>query len=945
MRLISCHIENFGVLENKDINFSKGLNAYYKENGIGKTTLAAFIKAMFYGFDNKENKEFPDRLHYYPFKGGNVNYGGNLIFEFKNEIYRIEANFDSKSEKKDIIEVKDSKGNLILLDKKPGEYFFGIDLKSFTRTIYVSSNDLLIESTDSINKKLGGFVNDIDEAKLNKKIADKIKELESTRKNSLGIIEKYNLEINRLEGRILETNKLAEALPDKYIEYEKIEKEIKNLESKKFLAKDQEILKTKYEAYLNIVKELDKAKEEKEKIDILYPKGLPTLEELNLLKEYSQDENTIISKIKNFELTEEELNSYNDLESIFKNNHLNENEIATLREKLVNKNQAIEMKKNNIFSSEEKLELAQLKNLFKDDSLNEEKIILFDEKVLNYLAENKTLGIYDESIPTNISRIKDVLSIGIPTENRLNEINDKIKNYTENKEKIEVYNNEIYNLNNHKPIGALITLSLLSLLAIITGVVLTFYSRLLGISFISLGFIILLLDLVLLIKDNNKIFNQKSKEEIVKLKANNNAIASDLRAFFANYRMASDNFSTNYEKLKDDISTLKEYEEKRTNSANSYEANLRLLDEKKNEIILFYKKYDIIASDLSRLPILLKDKLNRYKELLEKQDRIEKLEDNAKRIIEDANKTIISILDSHQIFLEKELDSTSINKLESDSKRYLALKEKKENFSIASINFEENTKKIKHVLEKYDIKKVEDFTKQYVDLKQHKANYSRLENLLVEIEKRLDKYSEYKNIDIENESSLLSNEENIEEDIRISNQNLALVGKEIEDIEEKLSSIDDLNEEITKIKEKQNDSKNKLKKLKILQECFFEAENNLKEKYIGPMEASFIKYVNKINSKLSLNAKLDYNFNLKYDLYGKEREYKHLSEGQKACLALCMRFAMIENMYKEEKLFIVLDDPFINLDEKNLEKCLNVLNDLASEMQIIYFCCHKSRIS
>ncbi len=51
MRLISCHIENFGVLSNKDYTFGEGINSFCKENGVGKTTLAAFIRAMFYGFD------------------------------------------------------------------------------------------------------------------------------------------------------------------------------------------------------------------------------------------------------------------------------------------------------------------------------------------------------------------------------------------------------------------------------------------------------------------------------------------------------------------------------------------------------------------------------------------------------------------------------------------------------------------------------------------------------------------------------------------------------------------------------------------------------------------------------------------------------------------------------------------------------------------------------
>ena len=50
MKLIQCHIENFGGLSDVDFSFEDGLTVLYQPNGFGKSTLAAFIKAMFYGF-------------------------------------------------------------------------------------------------------------------------------------------------------------------------------------------------------------------------------------------------------------------------------------------------------------------------------------------------------------------------------------------------------------------------------------------------------------------------------------------------------------------------------------------------------------------------------------------------------------------------------------------------------------------------------------------------------------------------------------------------------------------------------------------------------------------------------------------------------------------------------------------------------------------------------
>ena len=54
MKLLKCHIENFGKLSNYDYSFEDGLNTIKEENGFGKTTFASFIKAMFYGMEAKK---------------------------------------------------------------------------------------------------------------------------------------------------------------------------------------------------------------------------------------------------------------------------------------------------------------------------------------------------------------------------------------------------------------------------------------------------------------------------------------------------------------------------------------------------------------------------------------------------------------------------------------------------------------------------------------------------------------------------------------------------------------------------------------------------------------------------------------------------------------------------------------------------------------------------
>ena len=93
MKLLNCYIENFGKLKAQSFEFTKGFNPILQNNGYGKTTLANFIKAMFYGLSatTKKDLEQNDRKKYAPWQGGA--YGGNLCFSIGEKSYKIERFF------------------------------------------------------------------------------------------------------------------------------------------------------------------------------------------------------------------------------------------------------------------------------------------------------------------------------------------------------------------------------------------------------------------------------------------------------------------------------------------------------------------------------------------------------------------------------------------------------------------------------------------------------------------------------------------------------------------------------------------------------------------------------------------------------------------------------------------------------------------------------------
>ena len=269
MKLISCHIENFGKLTNFNYDFKDGINTIKEENGFGKTTFADFIKAMFYGMEVKRNtKNLIDRKKYDPWQGGA--FGGNIVFETDNKKYKIER-FFSKKEADDTFKLYDLSTNLESTDfsSNIGEELFKINKEAFERSTFISGQNTETSMNDSINAKLGNILeneNDINTSDKALKILDEaIKIYKKT--GGRGEINEKLAEKTKLEQK-LEQSKIDEKnLEERKSKYENIKKQIKNLEEmqenyKKLLGlKIEEEAKTaKVEQYKTLVKNAEESK-------------------------------------------------------------------------------------------------------------------------------------------------------------------------------------------------------------------------------------------------------------------------------------------------------------------------------------------------------------------------------------------------------------------------------------------------------------------------------------------------------------------------------------------------------------------------------------------------------------------------------------------------------------------------------------------------------------
>ncbi len=120
------------------------------------------------------------------------------------------------------------------------------------------------------------------------------------------------------------------------------------------------------------------------------------------------------------------------------------------------------------------------------------------------------------------------------------------------------------------------------------------------------------------------------------------------------------------------------------------------------------------------------------------------------------------------------------------------------------------------------------------------------------------------------------------------------------------------------------------------------ADEALKVKYRAPLQNSLNKYLTHITES-SLKAQIDIDLNVSVEEMDGVKSTDYYSKGYQNLFEICKRFALTDVLFKKEKPFIVLDDPFYNLDDKKIEQAIKLINSLSEEYQIIYFVCHQSR--
>lgn len=282
MKILSCNINGFGGLADYSIDFNSGVSCIIEKNGFGKTTLAAFIKAMFFGMPTARKNsslDSSDRAKYNPWKA--ASFGGQLVFSLKGKNYRIIRKFDSKSPTRDEFMLLDADTGLEVSDfsENIGEEIFGLNEEAFVKSTFSNGSVNLDGLPENIRAKISSTVN----------VADDLDSFSVAEKNLKDALKDRKKQTDLCKQNIQNAKTLSERFKRENDEYSRINAQISELLNKLSSAEkeEQEIIKSynasaKLDADFIKKKNYDEANEKainlKEQIDSLsrkYTKEMP----------------------------------------------------------------------------------------------------------------------------------------------------------------------------------------------------------------------------------------------------------------------------------------------------------------------------------------------------------------------------------------------------------------------------------------------------------------------------------------------------------------------------------------------------------------------------------------------------------------------------------------------------------------------------------------------
>ena len=848
MKLLSYHIENYGKIHNADGQFNSGLTEFCEKNGYGKTTLASFIRAMFYGLPTytTKTKAFDDRQHFYPFEGGGK-FGGNLTFEMQGKVYKIERFFDKKSSKGDECRVYQDGVPFMGFGEEIGKEVFGLDEESFKKTVFITADEIEIESTHAINEKLnrdvvGGEDGDFEAAI---EALEKAKKSLKAGRGNNDLISGKKLEILDLTARIQNMQDTSDGLTVEYVEREGLTKEIAGLEADLKRAGEHNLILQKWETLDNLTAQTEQKQTALQGYREKYPKGMPTEEERKTLRVCIEEKSRLSGALQTAAFGEDKEKALAALTQKFAGGVPTNEEITEKQQALVRLATLTTEAKawQNRQQSEREKELAQR------------------------------------------------FAIGLPTDEALREKRAEAEEYKRREAQLKELHNALVNSAPTQPKGAgkLICFALAAVCVLVGGILTGLAQFIIGVPLLLVGLVLGGVGFVL--HGKGKASGLPTNDVTVKIaetQAQLRVLEEKIRAFTVLYRYYSEAGAIY------DFNALEE-------GVRAYRMQVQAMQEGE-------QRFACVIQEIEQIQEKTQAYLSQYGEVGD--------------LHEGLNRLILSVSSYQSLLADK--DSAS-GKTED-----------------ARVKISQCQNKINEVLQKYDLD--ENMGTMY-GLNALEVDFKRMQELRVDIADLEENLTNYKQ-----KNGLSERPQGQSGDVDELHARLSMLRKQLADCDKRIAEAERIVEGLPDTESELEQAEEKLEEYKQRHQLFSDtidalkgAEKSLKDRYVAPIKERFSYYAEALERVLDEKISMDSDYRVKFERGGEERSERHLSAGERSLCALCLRLALIDNMYEAEQPFIVMDDPFVHLDEVHLKRVADLMQALTKGRQIIYFCCHESR--
>ncbi|MBO3368397.1 AAA family ATPase [Clostridium perfringens] len=909
MIIKKINVKSFGKLKNKEIELKDGLNIIYGENESGKSTLQSFIKVMLYGVCNKRGKKtLSDRAKFTPL--GEGSFSGELLVEDNGEEILIDRSF-GKTKKYD-------EGNILnnitgeKINKyswqEPGKDIFNLSSEGFKNTLFISQMGCIVESSkqdDVLNKIINILECGADEVsykKIKNNLEENKKSLTNSRKTGkldlLRIKESELLEERYKRVKIHEENienelylkGLKEKRTDLNLKIEELELHKKNLKKSE--------LKNEYE---NINEYLNKKEKLEEELKVLLEElkdvqAICDLKKLNnlrdefknyeFLKESLKEKEDKIDKLKEYIYEyNEKLKSYGILNEISNNLETKLIELRIEDDRLRENYKVIQKVKEELYQLNEK----------KDDFLSH----------LNALKLNDSLVLQIEKDLEKYNNEKIYPSINANLKEEKNIIEEESKSFSK---KIFLFR-----------VGEVISILLCAFLFIS-------YFKSENIMTLALSILGMLLFIFLLAKSS---LNKKEKDNISKRINEIDELINEKKEIEVLKRKIDE--YKQFLKVKDEYSIKETLEDYRFIKK---ELDILYVEIKEKEKSLILLKEDEINEKILSNEAFI-DKLLRVTGA-SSIDEILELSREKK-----SNEDLLIRKKSEFNEVKENLNQLNNRRLEIEGK----IKAYLENTSLQGIALDEVYSRLEEIEAKIEYKE---------GLKNKLNSVEENCNLLLKGRDILEVKNGLLYDESEVENKVYNSEEEILNEIKLKNNDLLNIEKEIKDVEYLISSKELtcrslflIDEEIAEVKGKIKSLEKKLKGIEIATNYMEKAFKEL-QKSFGPVINKKVEDIFKDVTKgayKDLRVSEDYNLVVKDTKSNKIMDASYLSSGTYDQIYLALRLGIIDIIFEDKKVPIILDESFTQYDDSRLKTMLDIIYKRVYKNQIILFTCQKREIN